>query len=143
MAAYAKNPKPVPPASRAASDTMTLTGLPVSMSSEPACAANASGSRSCEGGRVVRSATTTTIGSNAATAPFGVISAVSTAPISITTTSSRARPPPARPVRACPTQVVTPDASMPSLTTNSDAMKMMMGSPKPASASSALSRPVA
>ena len=48
----------------------------------------------------------------------------------------------ARPAR-CPTQAVTPDASSPSLTTNSEAMKITVGSPKPASACSSASTPVA
>ena len=42
-----------------------------------------------------------------------------------------------------PAQVVTPVESMPSLTTNSVAMKMTTGSPKPATTCSAISSPVA
>src|SRR5262249_6826821 len=82
-----------------------------------------------------RIATTTTTGKSAATAPLGLISAVSNAEISIVNTSKRKRLEPARATSLCPTHVVTPVASSPSLTTNNDAMKRTVGSPKPDSAS--------
>ena len=50
---------------------------------------------------------------------------------------------PARAISCCPAQDVTPAASSPSLTTNSVAMKITVGSPKPPSASSRSSTPVA
>ena len=53
-----------------------FTGVPVSASSEPACAPNASGSSSCDGERPSRTAVTATTGSSAATAPLTLISAV-------------------------------------------------------------------
>ena len=67
------------PASAAASDTSTLTGVPVSASSEPAWAEKTSGISSCDGARFSRTAMTTTTGSSAATAPLTLISAVSSA----------------------------------------------------------------
>jgi hypothetical protein len=73
-----KNPKAPAPAPRAASETMTLTGLPVRASRDPACAANATGSSIWDGVTRARAATTMTIGRRAATAPFGVMSAVRT-----------------------------------------------------------------
>ena len=56
---------------------MTFTGVPVSVSIDPACAPNTSGISSCEGDRPVRTAITTTTGSSAATAPLTLITAVS------------------------------------------------------------------
>ena len=50
----------------------TLTGEPVNTSSAPACAENAIGIKSFDGARPSRSATSTVIGSSAATAPLGV-----------------------------------------------------------------------
>ena len=50
MTAYEKKPKAPAPASCAASETMTLTGLPVSASSEPALPAKAIGMSMREGG---------------------------------------------------------------------------------------------
>ena len=75
---------------------MTLTGVPVSASIEPACAANANGSISFEGDRPRRTAMTTTIGTSAATAPFTLITAVSSATSSIVSTTSRVWLVPAR-----------------------------------------------
>ena len=56
------------PASTAASDTSTFTGVPVSASIDPACAENTSGISSCDVGRPNRIAVTTTTGRRAATA---------------------------------------------------------------------------
>ena len=50
MTVKEKKLKPPPPASCEASDTMTLTGLPVSTSSEPALPANAIGMSIWDGG---------------------------------------------------------------------------------------------
>ena len=137
-----------PVASWASSAISTFTGVPESSSSEPACAAKASGMSSCDGGCRMRSASTTTIGTSAATAPFTLMSAVSTATSSETSTTMRARPVPARPVPArpvscCPAQVVSPLASSPSPTTNSAAMNTTTGSPKPATVCSKPITPVA
>ena len=107
--------------------------MPVSASSEPAWAAKANGSSSCEVGLPSRIAATTTIGSSAATAPLIEISAVSSAHMIITAGTRRPPPRPARAISHWPAQVVTPVASSPSLTTNSAAMKITIGSPKPAS----------
>ena len=49
--ANSKKPKAPSPASTAASETSTFTGVPVSASSEPAWPANTSGISSCDGGR--------------------------------------------------------------------------------------------
>ena len=119
----------------AASETITFTGVPVSASSEPAWAAKASGISSCDGERPSRTAITTTTGSSAATAPLTLISAVSSGDEqhhAARSAASGSRRPGA--ISCWPAQVVTPVASSPSLTTNSDAMKMTVGSPKPASA---------
>ncbi len=56
-----------------------LTGVPVRASSEPAWAANASGISRLDGERDSRTATTTAIGSSAATAPLTVMTAARTA----------------------------------------------------------------
>ena len=77
--ANSKKPKRPAPASAAASDTRMLTGEPVSTSSDPAWAPNASGISSFDGGRPSRVAITTIIGTRAATAPLGVMTADSTA----------------------------------------------------------------
>jgi hypothetical protein len=71
------------------------------------------------------------------------MSAVKTATITIMTASSRARLCPASRTRSCPTHAVTPLALRPSLTTNSVAMKITVGSPKPARASFTDRTPVA
>ena len=57
-------------------------------------------------------------------------------------TISRTRLCPAWAINPCPAHAVTPVASRPALTTNSDAMKMTAGSPSPPSASVRLSTPV-
>ncbi len=88
--ANAKKPNAPPPASRAASETITLTGDPVNARSEPAWAPNATGSSSADGGRPRRTAIRTAADSSAATAPFGVITAVSPATTSMSTAVSRA-----------------------------------------------------
>ena len=75
--ANSKKPKPPTPASEAASDTSTFTGVPVRASIEPAWAAKASGISSWLVGRRWRRASTTTIGSRAATAPLTLMIAVS------------------------------------------------------------------
>ena len=86
---------------------------------------------------------TTTTGRRAATEPLRLISAVSTAISSIIRTSSRVRLSPACRIRNWPVQAVTPVASRPALTTNSEAMKTTAGSPNPASAWPRSSTPVA
>lgn len=88
-------------------------------------------------------AITTTTGVRAATDPFGVITAVTTATSSRMTTSSRVRLSPARRSARSPTHAVTPVASSASLTTNNAAMKMTVGSPNPLNASVRSSTPVA
>jgi hypothetical protein len=131
------------PASCAASETMTLTGLPVSMRSDPALPANASGMSICEGGSWIRVASTMTSGRSAATEPLRVISAVRIAQRTQTATSRRERCVPARATICWPTHVVTPVASIPSLTTNRVAMNITTGSPKPARTAVDDSTPVA
>ncbi len=126
-----KNPIRPAPASLDASDTMTFTGEAVRTSSEPACAAKASGISSCDGERRSRAAITTTTGASAATDPFGVISAVSTAQSSIVNTRTRVRLSPAPAINCWPAHDVTPVASSDSLTTKSDPMKITEGSPNP------------
>ena len=137
-----KKPNGGSPASVAASDTSTFTGVPVSASSDPQCAEKASGMSSCEGARPRRIAITTTTGSSAATAPLTLISAVSTATSDIMRTISRTRLCPAWAINPCPAQAVTPVASRPVLTTNRDAMKITAGSPSPPSDSWRLVTPV-
>jgi hypothetical protein len=63
-----------------------------------------------------------------------VINALSAAASSIVSTSKRTWLRPTFLMSCCPTHVVTPVASSASLTTNSEAMKMITGSPKPANA---------
>ena len=125
--ANSKYPKARPPFSAANSETMMLTGVPVSSSSDPADAANASGMSSCEVLIPARAATTTTSGSSAATAPLMLMSAVVAATSTQMTTSSGIRLVPARAMTFCPAHAVTPVASSDSLTTKSDAMKMTVG----------------
>ena len=141
--ANSKKPKGRAPASAAASETTTLTGVPVRASSDPAWAAKATGSSSCDGGRPRRTAITTTTGTRAATEPLGLIRAVSRATTTMVRTSSRVRLSPARAISCCPTQAVTPVASRASLTTKRVAMKMTEESPKPARAWLRVSTPVA
>ena len=117
--------------------------VPVSASSEPAWAPNASGSSSCDGDRLTRTAITTTTGTSAATDPLTLISAVSSATSAMVRTISRVRLSPADAISRRPAHAVTPVASSASLTTNSDAMKITVGSPKPASACCRSSTPVA
>ena len=133
--ANSKKLKPRNPAPTAALETSTLTGVPVRASIEPACAEKTSGISSCEGARFNRTAITTTTGSNAATAPLTLISAVSRATSSMVSVRSRARlSSPALAMRSLPAQAVTPVCSRPALTMNRAAMKMTAGSPKPAMA---------
>ena len=122
--ANSKNPKDSTPAFFAEAFTITLTGVPVRVSIDPACAPNASGSSSCEVGRPRRIASMTTIGISAATEPLTLISAVSAATSSIISTTSRVLLSPAASIRRWPAQTVTPVASRAALTTNSVAMKM-------------------
>ena len=86
---------------------------------------------------------TTTTGRRAATEPLRLISAVRTETSSIVRTSSRTRLSPACRIRNWPVQAVTPVASRPALTTNSEAMNTTAGSPNPASAWPRSSTPVA
>ena len=94
--ANSAKPKAPTPASAAASEMTTFTGLPVSRSKPPALPANASGMSRRDGGNERRNAMTTTIGSSAATDPLRPISDVSPAPSSIVSSSSRLPPDPAR-----------------------------------------------
>jgi len=110
-----------------------LTGEPVSARSEPACAPKATGSSSADGGRSSRIAIRTAADSRAATAPFGVMTAVPPATTSMRTAVSRAGRAPAPASIHRPSHAVTPVASSASPTTNSDAMNTTAGSPKPAS----------
>lgn len=64
-------------------------GVPVRANCEPACAPNARGIRSRDGGVLERIATSTTIGISAATAPFTPIKAVRSATMIIIATVSR------------------------------------------------------
>lgn len=82
-------------------------------------------------------------GVSAAIEPFGVISAVSSATVSMMVTLSTVALLPPRSMTTFPTQAVTPLRSSASLTTNSEAMNAMVGSPKPAKASPSWSTPVA
>ena len=122
---------------------ITLTGVPVSASSEPACAAKATGISSCDGERRRRTAIRTTTGVSAATEALTVMNAVTRATTAIVSTTTRVRSFPTRAISAWPTSAVTPVASSASLTTKSEAMKRTVGSPKPASACSRSSTPVA
>jgi hypothetical protein len=71
-----------------ASEISTLTGVPVSVSIDPAWAAKTSGIRRREGNWPVRTAVTITTGSSAATAPFTLIKAVSRATMPMIMSSS-------------------------------------------------------
>ena len=82
--------------------------MPVSASIEPACAPKTSGIRSCEGGRFSRTASTTTTGRSAATAPLTLMSAESTPQKSIISTISRKRLAPEPRASICPVQAVRP-----------------------------------
>jgi hypothetical protein len=137
------NPNPSPPSSIIVSDASTLTGDPVSSSMDPAWAPNASGISSFEAGAAILTATTTTTGNSAATEPFGLMKAVSTATVAIISTTSRRTSPPERSASCWPAQVVTPETLSASLTTNNVAMKITVGSPNPASDRSRSSTPVA
>ena len=130
--ANSKKPIAPTPASFAASETITLTGDPVSAISDPAWAPNARGMRSCEDGRPRRTESTTTTGRSAATEPLTEMSAVRKATSRSISTISRVRLSPTRAISSCPAHAVTPEASSASLTTNSVAMKITVGSPKPA-----------
>ena len=141
--ANSRKPNAPTPASCAASEITTFTGLPVSRSRPPAPPAKANGMSSRDGGNDRRMAITTTMGTNVATEPFKPIKAVRTAASSMVSSRSLRIPDPVRFTNSCPTQVVTPVASSPSDTTNSAAMRMTAGSPKPAKASGRLSTPVA
>ena len=85
------------PAFWAASLTMTLTGLPVSMINAPQLPAKARGMSICDGGSPIRMASTTTSGRSAATDPLRVIRAVRTAQ---STPMARTRRPRLAPARA-------------------------------------------
>ena len=122
------------PASSEASSTSTLTGVPVSASIEPACAPKTSGISSCEGGRLSRTARTTTTGSSAATAPLTLISAEST-PQKQHHQHDQPRAAVAPAARQhLPGPGGEPVFSSAALTTKSEATKIVAGSPKPASA---------
>ena len=99
-----------------------MTGLPVRVRSDPACAPKASGSSSFDGATTMRDAMTTTTGSRAATAPFTLMRADSTATTTMTSTVSLRTSPPPRRTSCWPAQAVSPVPSRPSATTNSAAM---------------------
>lgn len=84
VSANSKNPNGRVPASMPSSFTSRLTGEPSSVSSDPACAANANGTSTRAGACAVRTASTTATGTSAATAPLMLISAVTPATISMT-----------------------------------------------------------
>ena len=113
---------------------MMFTGVPVRASIDPACAEKASGMSSCDGGRPARAATTTTTGISAATAPLTLMSAVTHSDEQADDGEQRRPLVPSRAISCCPAQAVTPVESSASPTTKSVAMKMTVGSPKPASA---------
>ncbi len=115
--------------------------MPVIASIEPACAPKTSGIRSCDGGRFSRTASTTTTGRSAATAPLTLISAESTPQNSIISTISRKRLCPEPRASTCPVQAVSPVFSSAPLTTKSEVTKIVAGSPKPASAWLSVSTP--
>jgi hypothetical protein len=58
--------------------------------------------------------------------------ALGSAAARVMTTMNRVRLSPDMSIRTWPTQAVTPDRSIPALITNSDATRMVAGSPKPA-----------
>ena len=122
------------PASAAASEMIAFTGEPVSASSDPALAANASGMSSCDGGWPSLTASTTTTGRSAGTEALMLMAAARRATSPMTRMSSCARLLPVRAIRNCPTLAVTPVASRAALTTNKDAMKITVGSPRPLNA---------
>jgi hypothetical protein len=122
------------PAAAAASEVSTFTGDPVRARIEPACAAKTIGIKSCEGERLSCTAITTTTGSSAATEPFRLMSAVSDEHSSMMSMIWRTRLSPAFSISSCPAQAVTPVTSSPALTTNSEAMKIVVESPSPARA---------
>ena len=81
---------------------ITLTGVPVSASSEPACAAKATGISSCDGERRRRTAIRTTTGVSAATEALTVMNAVTRATTAIVSTTTRVRSFPTRAISAWP-----------------------------------------
>ena len=141
--ANSKKPMAPTPASAAASERMAFTGDPVSASSDPALPANASGMSSCDGGWPRRTDRTTTTGRRAGTEALRLMVAARTATSTMRRTRSCARPPPARAINNWPTLAVTPVASRAALTTNRDAMKAIVGSPRPPRAWRSVRRPVA
>ena len=104
---------------------MTLTGLPLSVSSEPALAANARGSSTRDGDRCARRATATLTGTNAAAAPLIVMSGLNAAARTMMAATTLVRVRPATRASTLPSHAVIPDASSPSLITNRAAMKAM------------------
>lgn len=120
-----------------------LTGVPVKVSIDPAWAANANGRSSCDVDLPRRTAKTTTIGTNAATAPLTLINAVNAATSNMIALTRRTRDSPTFASSFSPAHVVTPVASRASLTTKSAAMNTTVGSPNPASACSIVITPVA
>ena len=140
--ANSKKPKPPYPASTEASAMRTFFGVPVRASLEPAPEAKASGIRYLEGVSPIRSASRTTTGTKAATAPLMLMSGLRRATMrTVRTDSFRGLSPTTRDSH-WPTQAVTPVVSSPTATMNSPAMKMITGSPKPAKAWFRSTRPV-
>jgi hypothetical protein len=95
-----------------------------------------------EGVIFARAATTTTRGRSAATEPFTLITAVTTATRTPIVSSRGARRTPARLITCWPAQATMPVDSSDSLTTNNEAMNSTVGSPNPASACGRASTPV-
>ena len=129
------------PASSEASSTSTLTGVPVSASIEPECAPKTSGIRSCDGGRFSRTASTTTTGNSAATAPLTLISAERTPTNSIISTISRHRLSPGAADQHLPGPRRDGRSSRaPRSPTNSEVTNTVAGSPNPRGSGSASGR---
>ncbi len=133
------------PASTPAFETSTFTGVPVSASIEPACAEKDQRHQQLRGVRFRRTAMTTTTGSKRRHRAVDADQRGRAArPGSMVSNEQARRGFPRRPAMSSwPAQAVTPVTSKPALTTNSDAMKITAGSPRPASAWLSVSTPVA
>ncbi len=129
--------------SSAASETTTLTGLPVSANSEPAWAANASGINSCDVGLCEPHGDHHHDGHQRRDRSVGRDERGQQRAHDRHVEDDPRRSVPARLINCWPTHAVTPVESSASLTTNSDAMNITVGSPKPAVACSISSTPVA
>ena len=108
-----------------------FTGDPVSTSKDAGMRGKGQGISSCAGSRPSRTASTTTIGSRAATAPLTLMKAVSTAVMPMVSINRRVRLLPEKRISSPPSQVVMPAASMASATTKSEAINITVPLPKP------------